>query len=76
VAAAAPAAEPVASGKVDLAAFSSLLKDKWKTGAAPKAATAGKARAAADVPTAGQVRNFRIVAMDAGGKRVDVELAD
>jgi small subunit ribosomal protein S1 len=75
VAAAAPAAEPVASAKVDLAAFSSLLKDKWKTGAAPKAAKSDT-RAGADAPAAGQVRNFRIVAMDASGKRVDVELAD
>ena len=75
VAAAAPAVEPVASGKVDLAAFSSLLKDKWKTGAAPKAAKSDT-RAGADAPAAGQVRNFRIVAMDASGKRVDVELAD
>jgi len=68
VAAAAVAAEPAAAGKVDLSAFSSMLKTKWKTGAS--AATAAKP----EEPAAGQVRGFRIAALDAAAKQIDLEL--
>ena len=58
--------------KVDLSAFSSMLKNKWKTGATQggKAATAGLA------PEAGQLRNFRITLIDKDAKRIVIELAD
>jgi small subunit ribosomal protein S1 len=63
-------AEAPAAGKVDLSAFSSMLKTKWKTGApAPSAKTAGP-----EEVKAGQVRNFRIAALDVAAKRVDLEM--
>jgi len=68
VTAAAPAPESVATGKVDLSAFSSMLKTKWKTGSA-----AGVA-AKANEPEAGQVRNFRIAQLDAAAKKIGLEL--
>ena len=61
---AAPAAAP---GKVDLSAFSSMLKNKWKTGGDSNT----KAKAAV---AAGQVRSFRITALDAAAKRIEVEI--
>jgi small subunit ribosomal protein S1 len=69
VVAAAAAPEPAAAGKVDLSAFSSMLKTKWKTGAS--AATAAKPLE----PAAGQVREFRIASLDAAAKRIELELA-
>ena len=68
VATAATAPEPAAAGKVDLSAFSSMLKTKWKTGAVAGAAEAKKA------PEAGQVRSFRIAQLDAEAKRISLEL--
>jgi small subunit ribosomal protein S1 len=66
---AAPAAtEPAAAGKVDLSAFSSMLKTKWKTGSAAGAAETKKA------PEAGQVRSFKITQLDAEAKRISIEL--
>jgi small subunit ribosomal protein S1 len=69
LAAAAPAAESKASGGgVDLSAFSSMLKDRWKTGGpAP-----GSAPAALE---AGQVRSFKITKMDVEAKRIELKLA-
>ena len=64
---AAAAPEP-AAGKVDLSAFSSMLKTKWKTGAVAGSAEAKKA------PEAGQVRSFRIAQLDAEAKRIGLEL--
>jgi small subunit ribosomal protein S1 len=66
---AAPATENKASGGgVDLSAFSSMLKDRWKTGGpAP-----GSASAAVE---AGQVRSFRITSLDKDAKRIEVQLA-
>jgi len=68
LAAAAPAAESKASGGgVDLSAFSSMLKDRWKTGGpAP-----GSAPAALE---AGQVRSFKITKMDKDAKRIELKL--
>lgn len=56
------------SGGVDLSAFSAMLKDRWKTGGP----AAGSAPAALE---AGQVRGFKIVALDKEAKRIAVELA-
>jgi small subunit ribosomal protein S1 len=74
-AAAAPAAQkqPATSaaataGKPDLSQLSSLLKDRWK-GNTP-AASAGPQPLAA-----GQTRSFKIVKLDAGTKKIEVEPA-
>jgi small subunit ribosomal protein S1 len=59
--------EPKATGAVDLSAFSSMLKDKWKGGSSttkPKSET----------PQQGQIRNFRITAIDPESKTIAVEL--
>jgi small subunit ribosomal protein S1 len=71
-------AEPAhdkAAGKVDLSAFSSMLKTKWKTGSSAVDSTSSKSNARKFGPAgAGQVRSFRISAMDAESKRISLEL--
>jgi small subunit ribosomal protein S1 len=67
--AAAIVAEPVATGAVDLSAFSSMLKSKWKTGDSPV-----KAKAAASALEVGQVRGFVIGAMDVEAKSLELVL--
>jgi len=62
--------EPVVTGAVDLSAFSSMLKSKWKTGESPATAKA-KVSEAAQV---GQVRSFRIVTLDVEAKTFGLEL--
>jgi small subunit ribosomal protein S1 len=55
-------------GAIDLSALGSMLKDRWKTGGpAP-----GSAPAALE---AGQVRGFKITALDADAKRIELELS-
>jgi len=72
---AAPTPEPAPSGKVDLSAFSSMLKTKWKTGSAGPESTAGKPAASAAGPAQpGQVRNFRITQIDPTAKQISLEL--
>ena len=61
--------EPVAAGAVDLSAFSSMLKSKWKTGDSPVKAKAGKAGL-----EVGQVRGFVIGEIDAEGKTLELVL--
>jgi small subunit ribosomal protein S1 len=51
-------------GAVDLASLTSMLQQRWKS---------GKAEAAPDL-TVGQIRKFRIAALDAGSKKIDVEI--
>jgi small subunit ribosomal protein S1 len=68
----APAAAPggaatAGQGKADLSSLSSLLSARWK-GAAP--APDAKPQAL----EAGQVRSFRITKLDAGSKKIEVEL--
>ncbi len=71
----APASESPTPGKVDLTAFSSMLKTKWKTGSAGTESTAGKTAASAAGPTQpGQVRNFRIAQIDPTAKQISLEL--
>jgi small subunit ribosomal protein S1 len=65
-------AAPAAAGKVDLSAFSSMLKTKWKTGSAG-GSDASKAKKS-EVAAAGQVRNFRITQLDVAAKQVGIEL--
>ena len=63
-----PGAEAKSEAKADLSSLSSLLSAKWK----------GKGPAAVAVPEAlkaGQVRSFRIVAIEAEARRVEVEIA-
>jgi small subunit ribosomal protein S1 len=61
-------AEPAASeGGLDLASLSSMLSARWK-GGSERAAGREAARA-------GQIRTFRIARIDAGEKRIDLELA-
>ena len=71
---AAPTVEAApAEGKVDLSAFSSMLKNKWKTGASQQSGKSIPERAA---PEAGQLRKFRITQIDKAGKQIAIELAD
>lgn len=56
------------SSKIDLSALSSMLQARWKGGA-----TANSAKP--EALHAGQVRKFRITKMDAGAKKIELELA-
>jgi small subunit ribosomal protein S1 len=58
------AASAASTGAADLSALTSLLQSKWK----------GKAAAGPEPVQVGQVRNFRIVALDNEAKRIEVEL--
>lgn len=59
-------AAPAQPAKADLASLSSMLQNRWKTGAAtPKT----------EPPRAGQVRTFRIKQLDRASKKIAVELA-
>jgi len=60
--------EPVATGAVDLSAFSSMLKSKWKTGDSPVAAKTK----ASELLQVGQVRSFVIGMLDVEGKTFDL----
>jgi small subunit ribosomal protein S1 len=61
------AEESAESGKADLSSLTSMLQARWK-GAAP--ATAPKREAL----KAGQIRSFRIAKLDAGAKKIELEL--
>jgi len=65
--------EAAASGKVDLSAFSSMLKTKWKTGSAAGESSKAKSNSL-EAATAGQVRSFRVSAIDVGAKKISLEL--
>jgi small subunit ribosomal protein S1 len=54
--------------KPDLSSLSSKLKAHWKSGPAAVEAKPETVRT-------GQIRKFRIVKLDAGAKRIDLELA-
>ena len=60
-------AEAPTPPKADLSSLSSMLQAKWKGGAG------GIARR--EPARAGQIRSFRIARLDAGAKRIEVELA-
>ena len=62
--------EAAANGSADLNSLSSMLSARWKGGAAegPRISKREPARA-------GQIRSFRIVKLDAGAKRIEIELA-
>jgi small subunit ribosomal protein S1 len=67
----APAAS---SGPVDLSQLGSLLSAKWKTDVSSKAKKP-VASAAPKTVSAGQVRSFRVTMLDAGTKKIGIELA-
>ena len=59
--------QAAAAGQLDLSAFSSMLKERWKGGS-------GAGEAKADEVRAGQVRSFRITRLDADAKTIEVQL--
>jgi small subunit ribosomal protein S1 len=58
--------------KADVSSLSAMLASKWKSGGGSGASASG---GASDGPKPGQVRAFKISALDAEHKRVDLELA-
>jgi len=60
--------EKASDGRADLSSLSSMLAAKWKGGQAGSASRKEPARA-------GQIRSFRITKLDAGSKRIEVEIA-
>ena len=63
------ASEPAPADKADISSLSSMLSAKWKTGNTVSAP--GRREPA----RAGQIRSFRIVKLDAAGKKIEVEMA-
>jgi len=61
--------QAAAESKADLSSLSSMLQSKWKGGAA----AAGSSRP--EPARAGQIRSFRIARLDAGAKKIELELA-
>jgi len=57
------------AGKADLSALGSMVQAKWKTGSSPQGSSKN------EPPKAGQIRSFRIVALNAAAKKIEVELA-
>ncbi len=66
---AADAGEPQAD-RPDLSALTEMLAAKWKAGSMPQGSEAE------DELSPGQVRSFRIVALDAQQKKIELELAE
>jgi len=60
--------ENLAEPKTDLSSLTSMLEAKWKGGQATGAPRREPVRA-------GQIRSFRIVKLDAAGKRIELEVA-
>jgi small subunit ribosomal protein S1 len=68
IAAAAPVEEKLATGGLDLSALTSMLNNKWKTGApAPGSAP--------ELLSTGQIRSFKIKTLDQEAKKIEIELA-
>jgi small subunit ribosomal protein S1 len=63
------AEEQTGQSGADVTSLSSMLSAKWKGGAG-SGPRAGKREAA----RAGQIRSFRIVKLDAGGKKIEIEM--
>jgi small subunit ribosomal protein S1 len=68
VAVAAKDEQPAVAGQLDLSAFSSMLKERWKSGSSTGAVKTDEVRA-------GQVRSFRITKLDQDAKTIEVQLA-
>ena len=67
---AAPEAPRADATQRDLSSLTSMLSAKWKQGAASPSEPPAREQA-----KAGQVRSFRITALDPAQKRIEVELA-
>jgi small subunit ribosomal protein S1 len=63
--------EQAAPSQADLSSLSSMLSAKWKGAAA----SSPRAAATREPARAGQIRSFRIVKLDAGAKKIEIELA-
>jgi small subunit ribosomal protein S1 len=61
------AQKSASASKADVSTLSAMLSQKWKSGPSAPAAT--------DTVRGGQVRSFRISSLDAGQKRIELELA-
>jgi small subunit ribosomal protein S1 len=59
--------EKPAGGKADLSSLTSMLQARWKSGST--------ASAQSQTAATGQVRSFRIVALDPAAKKIELELA-
>jgi small subunit ribosomal protein S1 len=57
---------PAVAGQLDLSAFSSMLKERWKGGSVSVAKS--------DEVRAGQIRSFKITKLDQDAKTIDVQL--
>jgi small subunit ribosomal protein S1 len=57
----------VSASKADLSSLTAMLQQKWKSG--------GGEAAVSDAPKAGQVRSFKVLNVDAGQKKIELELA-
>jgi small subunit ribosomal protein S1 len=64
----AAAAESASSGKADLSSLSSMLQNKWKSGAVRSDSKPGAI-------SAGQIRSFKITKLDASAKKIELELS-
>jgi small subunit ribosomal protein S1 len=60
--------KPAAAKSADLSSLSSMLQQRWKSGASPVSARP-------DASSAGQVRSFRISRLDPATKKIELELA-
>jgi len=60
--------EPAAAKSADLSSLSSMLQQRWKSGASTVSARP-------DASSAGQVRSFRISRLDPATKKIELELA-
>jgi len=64
------AEEPAAQSQADVTSLSSMLSAKWKGGV-----ESGPPTAKREPARAGQIRSFRIAKLDAGAKKIEIELA-
>jgi small subunit ribosomal protein S1 len=67
-AAAAKKEEPKAEAKLDMSSLSAMLNERWKGGGPSSNA------AKPEVARAGQIRSFKIVQLDAGTKKIELEM--
>ncbi len=61
--------DPGAGSQADVSSLSAMLSARWKQGRALATGTAG------EPPRTGQIRTFRIAAVDPASKRIEIELA-
>ena len=64
------------SSPVDVSALSSMLASRWKGSSGATAAANTETSAKRELLKAGQIRRFRITKIDAGKKKIDLDLID